>query len=703
MSIRRKFSQTEQKPDVARIPAGKIKTTLGRQYVEKTNATLLNSSSMDTTSRATTTSSIFENLKISAPGSQPEAESECCIIYSESSFDVMLTNLHQKDLDKVEALEVDSLVSSFISTRENVSSRIQVMKGPLVSEACTCGHLHLDAGVLALKGRPPFRRLVHARFELLEISGLHPKYQHQILNFENGFPSLHANHSRQLDRNYTMVKPVRQQDLDFMKVEHGWWEAERIAQTHQRVQEAIKKAEQEFVEQEKQGWEEGQRLYVQLQRNRAEQIAELEYMRSHKFIKRQQMVDAYCQKFDQQLDKVLETFTSTFEAEERKITAAREAAEHARREEEARKAAAAAAEIRRKAEEEKRQAEETARKVAEAKQKALQLKMEQLQQQQQKLAEASVSENVLKKEKEYKDFIQKCKNDLKNDPRLNADRSTIKQHFTLRLNQLTNKKDHIMTTANELSAQLTGAGMSPEQHYYRLNMLAKTIVDQIGITVLDRPEMAFAFGHLCILLYSKYAEFKKFVDARLAKKCPYVLPRYYDKSPSSVRTIFNDVGMDRVDCIIIFIRGQSSDEYDKLVGRQSNETEEVYRKRVLAYVRFHLAILQTKPWIPNIPYQKLVEESWKWIAEILNLKSRSITPAILDVFIEVVAHRFYEAFQRDGLKILTTIYRRYYADDTEELKQLKKLVPGDVAVLQNRLQECFTKQTFAEPQGRTPL
>ena len=58
----------------------------------------------------------------------------------------------------------------------------------------------------------------------------------QILNFENGFPSLHANHSRQLDRKYTMVKPVRQQDLDFMKVEHGWWEAERIAQTHQRVQ-----------------------------------------------------------------------------------------------------------------------------------------------------------------------------------------------------------------------------------------------------------------------------------------------------------------------------------------------------------------------------------------------------------------------------------------------------------------------------------
>jgi len=68
--------------EVARIPAGKIKTTLRRQYVEKTNATLLNSSSMDTTSRATTTSSIFENLKISAPGSQPEAESECCIIYS---------------------------------------------------------------------------------------------------------------------------------------------------------------------------------------------------------------------------------------------------------------------------------------------------------------------------------------------------------------------------------------------------------------------------------------------------------------------------------------------------------------------------------------------------------------------------------------------------------------------------------------------
>ncbi|CAG8491846.1 9919_t:CDS:2 [Paraglomus occultum] len=510
-----------------------------------------------------------------------------------------------------------------------------------------------------------------------------------------------------------MVKPVRQQDLDFMKVEHGWWEAEKIAQTHQRVQEAIKRAEQEFVEQEKQGWEEGQRLYVQLQRNRAEQIAELEYMRSHKFNKRQQMVDAYCQKFDQQLDKVLETFTSAYEvnvlctfvlmscnplslsyshlesftssspplqAEERKIAAAREAAEHARREEEAKKAAAAAAEIRRKAEEEKKRAAEAARKEAEAKQKALQLKMEQLQQQQQKQAEASVSEEVLKKEKEYKDFIKKCKNDLKNDPKLNAERSTIKQHFTLRLNQLTNKKDHIMTTANELSAQLTGAGMSTEQHYYRLNMLAKTIVDQIGITVLDRPEMAFAFGHLCILLYSKYAEFRKFVDARLAKKCPYVLPRYYDRS-----------------------QGQSADEYDKLIGRQSNETEEVYRKRMLAYVRFHLAVLQTKPWIPNIPYQKLIEEAWIWIAEILNLKQRSITPAILDVFIEVVAHRFYEAFQRDGLKILNTIYRRYYVEDTEELKQLKKLVPGDVAVLQNRLQECFSKQTFAEPQGRTPL
>ena len=70
---------------------------------------------------------------------------------------------------------------------------------------------------------------------------------------------------------------------------------------------------------------------------------------------------------------------------------------------------------------------------------------------------------------------------------------------------------------------------------FRYSLSKSTFVillkDQIGITVLDRPEMAFAFGHLCILLYSKYAEFKKFVDARLAKKCPYVLPRYYDKSP----------------------------------------------------------------------------------------------------------------------------------------------------------------------------
>ena len=44
--------------EMARISTGKIKTTLRRiQYVEKTNTSLLNSSSMGTASRATTTSS----------------------------------------------------------------------------------------------------------------------------------------------------------------------------------------------------------------------------------------------------------------------------------------------------------------------------------------------------------------------------------------------------------------------------------------------------------------------------------------------------------------------------------------------------------------------------------------------------------------------------------------------------------------------
>jgi hypothetical protein len=130
------------------------------------------------------------------------------------------------------------------------------------------------------------------------------------------------------------------------------------------------------------------------------------------------------------------------QAEEREIAAAREAVERARLEEEARKAAHAA-DLRRKAEEKKRQEEEAARKKAEEKQKALQLELES--QKSKKAAEASASENVLKKEADYKAFIQQCKN-LKNDPKLNSDRATIKQLFTLRLNQLTNKKDHIMRT-----------------------------------------------------------------------------------------------------------------------------------------------------------------------------------------------------------------------------------------------------------------
>lgn len=64
------------------------------------------------------------------------------------------------------------------------------------------------------------------------------------------------------------------------------------------------------------------------------------------------------------------------------------------------------------------------------------------------------------------------------------------------------------------------------------------------------------------------------------------------------------------------------------------ETEDKYKARMCAYVSFFAGIVQSDP----ISFSKNpfgIENGWRWMASILNISQRSITPSLLCSFLEV--------------------------------------------------------------------
>ncbi|KAF9206341.1 hypothetical protein BGZ49_002631, partial [Haplosporangium sp. Z 27] len=182
------------------------------------------------------------------------------------------------------------------------------------------------------------------------------------------------------------------------------------------------------------------------------------------------------------------------------------------------------------------------------------------------------------------------------------------------IGQLVNKRSEVLRVATEIDGYFKTTKSQNESAYnWVLNCTAKKLVKQAETEALVNVAPTFPLAQVAVLLFSSHPLFLDVLMARFAKKCPYVTPIYIQKDP-------ND----------------TPEEYmEKMAYKKTakgHESEAQYNARQCAMFTFYCAIIQTTPPVGQNIHP--LSNGWTWMARILNMPPRPITPSLIAVFIE---------------------------------------------------------------------
>ncbi|KAG0254433.1 hypothetical protein DFQ27_006836 [Actinomortierella ambigua] len=234
--------------------------------------------------------------------------------------------------------------------------------------------------------------------------------------------------------------------------------------------------------------------------------------------------------------------------------------------------------------------------------------------------------------------------------------NAIKRDMVPAVGQLVNKRTSIIECYNELMDAFGRARQLGEEAYiWILYFTAKTFVIQAETEARINAGLMYQYAHVIVLLMQKHPTFLDVLMARFVKKCPYVTPVY-------------PVADDKM----------TREEYLKKLayvqkdGKWEDEAE--YMARQSAIFALYCAIMQTKPLQGNNLYP--ISHGWTWMARILNMPPRSITPNLIDVFLDICGPAFTETYRGQALKVLQLVFEEFLslipkkgAPGTSRLKQ----------------------------------
>ncbi|KAL7750052.1 hypothetical protein RI367_004567 [Sorochytrium milnesiophthora] len=208
--------------------------------------------------------------------------------------------------------------------------------------------------------------------------------------------------------------------------------------------------------------------------------------------------------------------------------------------------------------------------------------------------------------------------------------------------QITSSRQTLLRIAQSLDVLFKEAQMHPrhKELYYSflLNTTAKAFAAQSQSEIAVVPAKAFSYAHVAVLLYQNHPQFVDYMNARLHKKCPYLIPYYPQRAAN-----------------------QDSVQFErKVLRRRENETAALYTERMNGSVALWCAIIQTRPLSGRSnPYG--IEHGWQWLARLLNLRPRSTTPEFVRTFLQIAGPAFLQRFPQQGPKLVAFIDSTYIA------------------------------------------
>lgn len=176
---------------------------------------------------------------------------------------------------------------------------------------------------------------------------------------------------------------------------------------------------------------------------------------------------------------------------------------------------------------------------------------------------------------------------------------------------------------------------------YFAHVMAVKFIEMAEKQISLHPPSAFPYGQVVADLIGNIPAFKLILMAHLFMKCPYIVPRYPPR-----------------------LEGQSDHEYKLTLGYKEiapgrTEDESTYTERMCGIVSFYAAIVQSTPLRPNSVNPYDVKFGWIWVASILNMHPRPITPYVVAAFFDIAGYSMHKAYGINFLSIMEFLHNTF--------------------------------------------
>ncbi|KAJ1731982.1 hypothetical protein LPJ72_003661 [Coemansia sp. Benny D160-2] len=187
----------------------------------------------------------------------------------------------------------------------------------------------------------------------------------------------------------------------------------------------------------------------------------------------------------------------------------------------------------------------------------------------------------------------------------------------------------------------------PGVEQWMLNLVAKAIVKQAEKEVSVAHHAAFPLAAATVLVMRRFPQLADMLLVRLVKKCPYIIPEYAGRK-----------------------QGQSAEAYLRSIGYKEKdddelETEGIYVERMAGMVALFAAIVQTTEVSGVAEAQKhplSIHLGWTWLARIVNLRPRTISPLLVHTFLSIAGPSMMGAYGNQFRKLLDILASEWLAD-----------------------------------------
>lgn len=233
--------------------------------------------------------------------------------------------------------------------------------------------------------------------------------------------------------------------------------------------------------------------------------------------------------------------------------------------------------------------------------------------------------SILEESRKSREAAQRAKADPRAE--LKAARLKVRMDVNKRVSQICSAKSQVFQVIREL---LNICNQAWQKHgsdllHYCLDLIALKMMEQAETQIAIHTPSAFPTAQVCVDLGGIQPVFMSVLLSHIFERCIYAVPRYIPRQP-----------------------GQTEAAYRLALGyAREDEPEQAYRDRMCGIVALYGAIMQTRPMRKGLPHTHDLGHAWTWLASILNMTPRPITPPILCSFLEVAGYEISQRYPKD--------------------------------------------------------